>query len=59
MTLWIWTLLGIYVVGFTFTFWLHTQTPGMHTLGLVLLRSSVWPIFLTTGRPHGSPLPMD
>lgn len=48
---------GFYALGGVAVFWLHTQLPV--TLGLALARSAVWPIWITTGWPHGQPLPMD
>lgn len=44
-------LLVLYLLGAVGTFWMHTQMPV--TFGLALLRSVVWPIWVTTGRPHG------
>ncbi len=58
MAWWIWTLIGIYVVGFVLTLWFNLAI-GPLTLGLCLLRAAMWPIFWATGWPHGSPLPMD
>lgn len=48
---------GFYVAGFVLVFWLHTQMPV--TFGLALLRSALWPVWVTTGRPQGAPLMMD
>jgi hypothetical protein len=31
----------------------------MVTLGLAFLRAAIWPVWIATGHPHGSPLPMD
>jgi hypothetical protein len=50
-------LTSIYGIGFVGVFCLHTQLPA--TLGLALLRSAFWPLWVTTGWPHGQPLPMD
>lgn len=47
----------IYLIGFVIIFLLHTQMPV--TLGLALMRAIFWPIWVTTGWPNGSPLPMD
>lgn len=45
---------GIVVVG---AMYINSQLPV--TLPLALLRSIVWPIWLTTGWPHGQRMPMD
>lgn len=50
-------LAAIYLLGAGGIFWMHTQMPV--TFGLALLRSAVWPIWIATGWPNGSPLPMD
>lgn len=55
---WIWTLLGIYVVGFVLTLWFNLAI-GPLTPSLCLLRAAVWPIFWATGWPQGMPMPMD
>lgn len=47
----------IYLLGGAGVFWMHTQMPV--TFGLALVRSAVWPIWIATGRPRGSRLPMD
>lgn len=47
----------VYLLGAGAVFWLHTQMPA--TLGLGLLRSALWPVWVTTGWPHGAMLPMD
>lgn len=54
----IWTLVGVYSVGFTLFLSLELMV-GPVTPGLALLRAVVWPIFWATGWPHGVPLPMD
>lgn len=46
-----------YVTGAIAVFALHTQMPV--TFGLAVLRSALWPLWVTTGRPHGEPLMMD
>lgn len=50
-------LFVVYLIGVVLTFMMHTQMPV--TLGLALLRSFLWPLWITTGIPHGTPLPMD
>jgi hypothetical protein len=40
-------------------FVLHITALQMVTPGLALLRAAVWPLWIATGQPHGSPLPMD
>jgi hypothetical protein len=59
MTWWILTIIGIviYVLGFGFTLAINSQLPV--TQGLGYLRAAVWPIWWTTGWPHGERLPMD
>jgi hypothetical protein len=59
MSWWIWSIAGIYIIGIVLVFWFHIVFLQMVTPGLAMLRSAVWPIFLITGWPHGSPLPMD
>jgi hypothetical protein len=59
MPWWIWTLIGVYVVGFIAFLVFHLMMLQMVTPGLALLRSAVWPIFWATGWPHGVPLTMD
>jgi hypothetical protein len=59
MTWWIWTILGVYVVGFVATLLLHLIYLQMVTLGLAMFRATVWPIFWTIGWPAGWRLPMD
>jgi hypothetical protein len=59
MPWWIWTLIGVYVVGFVVFLTVHLLFLQMVTPGLALARSAVWPIFWATGWPHGSPLTMD
>lgn len=54
----LWMLAGFYVAGFIFVFWIHSAgTPA--TLGLVLLRCLLWPLWIVTGIPAGTPLRMD
>lgn len=50
-------VLTLYVVGAVGIFALHTQMPV--TFGLAVLRSALWPVWVTTGRPQGEPLRMD
>lgn len=52
-----WIVGAIYVVCGAFIFLMHTQMPV--TFGLALLRSILWPIWIFTGWPSGSPLPRD
>lgn len=59
MTWWVWTIIGIYVVGFVVVFGFHLVALQMVTPSLALMRALVWPIFWATGWPHGAPLPMD
>lgn len=49
----------IYLGGFLLTMIVNLAPLGMVTFGLALLRSLVWPIWITTGWPRGAPLPMD
>ncbi len=58
MTWWIWTLIGIYLAGFAFFFWMNLMI-GPITPALALCRALVWPIWVITGWPHGTPLRMD
>lgn len=50
-------LLALYFLVAVLIFWMHTQMPV--TLGLALMRSAVWPVWIMTGRPQGQRLPMD
>lgn len=59
MAWWIWTLIGLYVVGFVVVFAFHLVALQMVTPPLALLRALFWPIWFATGRPRGAPLPMD
>lgn len=52
-------LAAIYLAGFLLTLVVNLAPLGMVTFGLALLRSLVWPIWITTGWPRGEPLPMD
>lgn len=52
-------LLIVYAAGFLVTMVVNLAPLGMVTFGLALLRSLVWPVWITTGRPCGTPLPMD
>lgn len=47
----------LYLAGFLFVLWIHTQMPV--TLGLALVRAAAWPVWITVGWPHGESLPMD
>lgn len=53
------SLACIYWFGFVTVFVLHAIAVPNITIGLILLRSTVWPIFWATGWPHGEPMPMD
>lgn len=55
---WLWWLLAIYLAGFVATFTFNACL-GPITPGLSLLRGAAWPIYWVTGRPRGTPLPMD
>ena len=62
MDWWVWLLIAIAVVyagGFILVFAVHVTFLHMVTAELAFYRALVWPIFLTTGWPHGTPLPMD
>jgi hypothetical protein len=59
MAWWIWTLVGIYVLGFVVVFVGHLMYLQMVTPGLALLRATAWFIWIPTGWPHGVPLTMD
>lgn len=50
-------LVLLYIAGFWGTFWLQTNLPV--TFGLAVARCAVWPVYLATGWPHGTPLRMD
>lgn len=49
----------IYATGFTIAFIVSGGGQGPADMQLTLLRSTVWPWYLTTGRPTGTPYPMD
>jgi len=53
-----WILLVIYVCGFGGVFALNAAM-GNITLPLALLRAFLWPIWVATGWPHGTPVTMD
>jgi hypothetical protein len=50
---------GIWVMGAILVFAFHARYLQMVTPGLALLRAVVWPLYLTTGWPRGTPLSMD
>jgi hypothetical protein len=50
-------LLTVYALGGIAVFVLHKQLPV--TLGLAVVRSLLWPIWVCCGWQHGTPLPMD
>jgi hypothetical protein len=58
MAWWVWTLIGIYIIGFLFFFWMELMV-GPVTPALALMRAVVWPVYWATGWPHGTPLRMD
>jgi uncharacterized membrane protein YozB (DUF420 family) len=58
MTWWLFLLIAVYVSGFTFVLWFNLNL-GMISIPLALLRAVVWPLYVTTGRPHGRQMPMD
>ena len=45
---------GVYLLGAAAIFAIHTALPV--TLSLAVLRSAVWPLWVTTGIPHGAPI---
>jgi hypothetical protein len=55
---WVWTFLGIYIVGFVLVLGFNLAI-GPITPGLCLLRAAVWPVYIATGWPQGYPMPMD
>jgi hypothetical protein len=57
----VWWLIsfGIYTAGFIFAFIVSGGGAGPADMPLTLLRSAVWPLYLTTGIPHGYRYPMD
>lgn len=58
MPWWVWTILLVYVIGFLFVLFVNLLS-GPITPGLALLRAVFWFIWIPTGWPHGTPLPMD
>jgi hypothetical protein len=48
-----------YVVVFVLVLAMHVLALQMVTFPLALLRALVWPVWMITGWPNGSPLPMD
>lgn len=58
MAWWVWTLIGVYVVGFVGVLWINLMS-GPATIPLCLFRALVWPIWIATGWPRGVPLQMD
>lgn len=49
---------GLYIVGFGAVFVFHLSQLQMVTPGLAAYRALVWPVWVATGRPRGSPVPM-
>jgi hypothetical protein len=59
-----WWMIGtgigiIYAAGFIFVFIASGAGAGPPDMQLTLLRSLVWPLYVATGHPHGTPYPMD
>lgn len=54
MTWWMWTLIGVYLIGFVFFFWFNIAI-GPITTGLAFWRAIFWPIWIMTSWPHGTP----
>ena len=50
---------AFWFLGFLLTFALHIMFLQMVTPGLAFTRALVWPLFVITGRPRGTPLRMD
>lgn len=55
----LWLVAVVYVAGFVFNFYAMTQIAPNATLGLMLLRSAVWPVYWATGWPQGVRLDVD
>jgi hypothetical protein len=49
----------IYATGFIAMFVACGAGAGPPDMQLTLLRSLVWPLYVATGHPHGTPYPMD
>lgn len=49
----------VYAVVAILVFVLHVVFLQMVTPGLALVRALLWPIWIATGWPAGTPLPMD
>lgn len=45
--------------GFLVVLFFHLTMLQMVTPSLALVRAAVWPVWILTGRPHGTPLRMD
>lgn len=56
--MWGWIAFRVYVIGFVLVFGFNIAL-GPITMGLSLMRGAVWPVYVTTGWPHGTPLRMD
>lgn len=54
--MWVYIGSGIYVAGFILIFAFHIFLLQMVTPPLALLRAALWPLYVTTGRPHGAPV---
>lgn len=58
MKILLWSLFSIYLIGFAVVFAAEAGS-GPVTLGLSLVRASVWPIYISTGWPKGQRARMD
>lgn len=58
---WFWFVVLVYVIGFVLTFLynINIGPVAAYGPGLALLRASVWPYWVVTGRPFGQRMPMD
>lgn len=52
-------LFTLWLIGFLITLGFHLWFLPMVQPGLAAMRAALWPVFLATGRPRGTPLPMD
>lgn len=59
MPWWLWTIIGVYLLGFVATLIFHMMFVQMVMFPLAVIRALMWPFFWACGWPHGSPLPMD
>lgn len=56
---WIVVAISAYTLIAVAVFALHVMFLQMVTPGLAFTRAAVWPYYWATGRPHGTPMPMD